>query len=176
MTISLPIKLFLGGLAIIVSLAGTAEADWSTTHTPGETVGPHTPESGILLWLTPQMLVGHGANNAADWPGPHERRACEMHLAIVNGCITTDPYSGPVDPAGIQKALQGAEHHEAGYGWNGAWGRSGGYSAVRQCLANDAGLGTYIRYMQYSKDYCYYYEGGTSSGKSGPDTWRYDPR
>ena len=40
-----------------------------------------------------------------------------------------------------------------------------------------SGLGTDIRYIQYTaKDgYCYYYHGGTSSGRSGPATWRYDP-
>ena len=37
-------------------------------------------------------------------------------------------------------------------------------------------LGRYIRYIQSTGSYCYYYKGGTSSGKSGPNTWRYDPR
>ena len=37
------------------------------------------------------------------------------------------------------------------------------------------GLGTSIRYIQYTGGYCYYYQGGTSSGRSGPETWRYDP-
>jgi hypothetical protein len=37
------------------------------------------------------------------------------------------------------------------------------------------GLGTKIRYIQYDGGYCYYYQGGISSGTSGPNTWRYDP-
>ena len=36
-----------------------------------------------------------------------------------------------------------------------------------------------MRYLQIAggagKKYCYYYKGGTSSGASGPNTWRYDP-
>ena len=39
-----------------------------------------------------------------------------------------------------------------------------------------------LRYMQFVPDYpgalsglCYYYEAGSSSGKSGPHTWRFDP-
>ena len=38
-----------------------------------------------------------------------------------------------------------------------------------------------LRYMQFVPDYpgalsglCYYYEAGSSSGKSGPHTWRFD--
>ena len=29
--------------------------------------------------------------------------------------------------------------------------------------------------IQATGGYCYYYKGGTSSGPSGPNTWRYDP-
>ena len=38
------------------------------------------------------------------------------------------------------------------------------------------GLGFVTRYIQSTGGYCYYYQGGTSSGASGPNTWRYDPR
>jgi len=39
----------------------------------------------------------------------------------------------------------------------------------------NVGLGYEIRYIQATGGYCYYYQGGTSSGRSGPNTWRYDP-
>ena len=38
------------------------------------------------------------------------------------------------------------------------------------------GLGYVIRYIQSTGGYCYYYKGGYSNGKSGPNTWRYDPK
>ena len=58
---------------------------------------------------------------------------------------------------------------------------SKGYNAgdgERRVIFNlyGVGLGSYIRYIQSTGGYCYYYQGGTSSGASGPNTWRYDPR
>ena len=49
----------------------------------------------------------------------------------------------------------------------------------RTCGVRDrrnVGLGDEIRYIQSTGGYCYYYNGGISSGNSGPNTWRYDPR
>jgi hypothetical protein len=34
----------------------------------------------------------------------------------------------------------------------------------------------FTRYIQFTGGYCYYYNGGISSGASGPNTWRYDPK
>ena len=48
-------------------------------------------------------------------------------------------------------------------------------------LARWQGKDNDFRYMQFVPDYpgalsglCYYYEAGSSSGKSGPHTWRFD--
>ena len=38
------------------------------------------------------------------------------------------------------------------------------------------GLGYVTRYIQSTGGYCYYYKSGTGGGKSGTNTWRYDPR
>ena len=60
-------------------------------------------------------------------------------------------------------------------------------SSKRECtfdecldlLGSDYDLGKEIRYLQitgpYPKNHCYFYRGGTSSGRSGPRTWRFDP-
>ena len=52
--------------------------------------------------------------------------------------------------------------------------RPGGSTYTRRL--DDLGLGYVTRYIQSAGGYCYYYKGGTSSGASGPNTWRYDPR
>jgi hypothetical protein len=43
-------------------------------------------------------------------------------------------------------------------------------------MVKEVGLGYETRYIQSTGGYCYSYKGGTSSGQSGPNTWRYDPR
>ena len=60
-------------------------------------------------------------------------------------------------------------------------------SSKRECtfdecldlLGSDYDLGKEIRYLQitgpYPKNHCYFYRGGTSSGRAGPRTWRFDP-
>jgi hypothetical protein len=45
----------------------------------------------------------------------------------------------------------------------------------RRRTGGSVGLGSVTRYIQATGGYCYYYKGGTSSGNSGPNTWRYDP-
>ena len=43
-----------------------------------------------------------------------------------------------------------------------------------RCGWDKVGLGTKTRYIQSTGGYCYYYKGGSSSGASGYNTWRYD--
>ena len=50
---------------------------------------------------------------------------------------------------------------------------------VEACAAVGRGvtnsLGGDVRYIQYTGNNCYYYGAGSQSGKSGPNTYRFDP-
>ena len=61
-------------------------------------------------------------------------------------------------------------------GW--VYGRAGEVQnpTIGERDRRNVGLGDEIRYIQSTGGYCYYYNGGISSGNSGPNTWRYDPR
>ena len=40
----------------------------------------------------------------------------------------------------------------------------------------EMGLGYVTRYIQSAGGYCYYYKDGKSSGRGGPNMWRYDAK
>ena len=111
----------------IFLVPSTSQANFKTTPTPGETVGPGA-----------RPAIKH------QYPRHNSKKGCQDLLI----------------------AAEQSERDSKGYK-----GRE------RRVMFNlyGVGLGSYIRYIQSTGGYCYYYQGGTSSGASGPNTWRYDP-
>ena len=105
------------------------DANFSRTHTPGETVGPTA---------RPPISCGNNCTQAE----------CEKKLVWAEA------------------------RSDSGWKIN----ESGSIDNVYvPTFIKRVGLGSVTRYMQATGGYCYYYKGGTSSGASGPNTWRYDP-
>jgi hypothetical protein len=135
----------------IFLVPSTTHADYAVIHTPGETAGPGAAPAikcgpnGVVCTVQ-GCIDAYIAKKSTTW-------------WIKETCRSTHP--------------MGRNSRRAELACNPRKGISQKMRDKHSDTVNTE-FGTYIRYVQHTGGYCYYYQAGNSSGRGGPNTYRLD--